>query len=95
MTEEDDRVKSGPSGMTDAILRGVAYALYLVAAVLLGVLLFWAYRMVAVGGSVSEAVRRAVFLGWPAAAFVTGLMVGCAVCVFAATSLLNAGRGPD
>jgi hypothetical protein len=93
MTDEADRVKSEPSEMPDAFFRGMAYALYLVAAVLLGVLLFWAYRMVAVGGSVSTAWQMAISLGWSAVAFAAILTVGCALCVFAATSLLNAGRG--
>lgn len=78
--------------MPDAFFRGVAYALYLVAALLLGVLLLWAYRMVAVGGSVSAAWQMAISLGWSALAFVSVTLVGGMICFGTAMKLSNAGR---
>jgi hypothetical protein len=93
--EEDDQVISGPSGIADTFFRGIAYALYLAGSALLVVFLFWAYRMVAVGGSVSSAWQMAISRGWDTVAFVGITVFGGALCLFAATSLLNAGRRKD
>jgi low affinity Fe/Cu permease len=81
--------------MADGLSRGLAYGLYLLAALLLGALLVWAYRMVAVGGSVSNAWQMAISLGWSALAFVMITAIGGALCLFTATSVLNAGHGKD
>lgn len=81
--------------MADGLFRGLAYGLYLLAALLLGALLFWACRMVAVSGSVSNAWQMAISLGWSALAFAMITAIGGALCLFTATSVLNAGDGKD
>ncbi|HEV8068816.1 MAG TPA: hypothetical protein VGP76_13850 [Planctomycetaceae bacterium] len=81
--------------MADGLFRSLAYGLYLLAALLLGALLVWAYRMVAVGGSLSNAWQMAISLGWSTVTFVMITAIGGALCLFAATSVLNAGHGKD
>jgi hypothetical protein len=89
ISETRDRI------MPDGSFRAAAYGLYVAAALLFGALLFWIFRMVAVGGSVSNAWQMAISLGWSAVAFVTITAVGGALCLVAATSVLNAGHGKD
>jgi hypothetical protein len=79
----------------DAAFRAVAYGLYVLSALLIGVLVLWAYRMMRFGGSLSDAWQMAISLGWRAAAFVAITSIGAAVCSLAATSILNAGRGRE
>jgi hypothetical protein len=75
--------------MSAKFFRAVAYSLFLVAALLVGALLLWVYRMVAVRGSVLAAWQIAISLGWSAFTFVTITVVGAALCFCVAMSLLS------
>jgi len=76
----------------DAIFRMIACGLYLMSALLVGVLILWVYQIVRVGGSVSRAWQLVITYGWGSAAFVMITTIGAALCFLAATSILNAGR---
>ena len=62
--------------------------MFALAAGLLAAFIFWAYRMMKVGGSVTVAWQMAISLGWSAVAFATMTLVGSVLCVFLALSFL-------
>jgi hypothetical protein len=66
----------------------IAGALFAFAAILLAAFIFWAYRMVTVGGSVTVVWQMAISLGWSAVAFATMTLVGSVLCVFLALNCL-------
>ena len=83
MSDEPDRPDSRLSSTVAACV------LLVLGTLPLGTLAIWAYRMVAVGGSVPIAWQMAISLGWSAIGFVATMLIVSVCLLFLAASLLN------